>query len=222
MTIGRTGLSRSPFSSTARDARFTRDREDGGGGGTDDEIDVEDDTDDEDEDEDGDEDEPKPAVKPDGKPFTQADLDALNLALRNARRDARQAKKSGNGKDGGKDSKPDPALIEEATTAAIGPWKQATVRREARGALKDAGLIGEPKALLRLIDMDEVDVEVDDDGEVTIDGLTEQITDLRRQYPSLFRKKRGSGAIDAADRTGGDGKKRSASEIQAMALRGQL
>ena len=99
---------------------------------------------------------------------------------------------------------------------AAAKWKPVLVNREARAALKDAGLIGETGPLLKLLDLDDIDVT--DDGDV--EGLDEQIADLQRQYGALFRKKRGGSAIDASDRGRDSGKKKSASEIQAEALRG--
>jgi hypothetical protein len=113
---------------------------------------------------------------------------------------------------------------DEADTKAEAKWKPVFVRREATHALREAGLIGKPDRLLRLLDIDALDVDIDEEsGDVDIDGLDDQITDLRKEYPSLFRK-RGSSSIDAADRDeiGGRRKeKRSATQLQADLLLGR-
>ncbi len=88
---------------------------------------------------------------------------------------------------------------EEAETAASKAWKPRIVKQAARAALVEAGLTGAPDRLLKLVDVDQV--EVDDEGEVT--GLDDQIKALKKDYPELFAK-RGAARIDAADK-GGDG-----------------
>ncbi len=84
---------------------------------------------------------------------------------------------------------------EEAEKAATTTWKPRLVRMAARTALVEAGLIGKPDRLLRLIDAEQV--EIDEDGEVS--GIDEQIADLKKEYPDLFGK-RGAARIDGADR----------------------
>ncbi len=99
--------------------------------------------------------------------------------------------------------------------------KPVLVRAEARGALKDAGLIGSPDRLLRMLDLDDIDVVYDRKGEVEdIDGLADQVKELKREYPELFAKK-GSSRINAAGGSRGDGKPMSATERQVAHLRGQ-
>lgn len=190
---------------------FSREREDGGGGGKDEDDDdvgedIETDDDDEDDDEDED-DEPKPFVKDDGTPFTKKDFDALQDALKKARRDARAAKRT---KPAAKDS-------DDKVAAEGKKWQAVVIRSSAKLALKEAGLQGTPDKLLKLIDTD--DIEVDEDGEV--DGLTEQIDELKKDFPELFAKKRRG--IDGADKDRQRGnEKLSPSEIQARQMRGEL
>lgn len=88
---------------------------------------------------------------------------------------------------------------EEAEASASKAWKPRIVKQAARAALVEAGLTGAPDRLLKLVDVDQV--EVDDDGEVS--GLDDQIKALKKEYPELFAK-RGGSRIDAADK-GGDG-----------------
>jgi hypothetical protein len=199
----------------------------------DEEGDEDEDEDDEDEDDEG----GKPAVKEDGKPLTQKDYDALQLALRNSRKAERRARRSERdggrrddrkpkdekpkGKEGEDEDAPDVERIRlEAENTAAGTWKPLLVRREARDLLKEAGLIGKPDPLLRLIDLEDVEVDPET-GE--IDGLDEQIDDLRKEYKHLFRR-RGTRRINGADKDGREsrngGKKVTATEIQAMQLLG--
>jgi hypothetical protein len=95
--------------------------------------------------------------------------------------------------------------------------KASRSRSWAKLALKEAGLQGTPDKLLKLIDTD--DIEVDEDGEV--DGLTEQIDELKKDFPELFAKKRRG--IDGADKDRQrSNEKLSPSEIQARQMRGEL
>lgn len=162
--------------------------------------------------------EPQPFVKPDGSPFTQADYDALQTSLRAARKEAREAKK-GKGKDGTDNATTDVQAVEAAVTEAVTPWRTVVVNERASAALTAAGLIGSTAPLLRLLDTAAVDVELED-GQLVVDGLDEQVSQLRKDYPQLFRKK-GAGSIDASERRSTTDK-RSATEIQAAALRGEL
>lgn len=193
-------------------SRFVREKEEGGGGkdeDNDDEgIDVEEDDDDEEDDDEADEDASKPFVKDDGSAFTKKDFDALNEALKKARRDARAAKRS---------KTPASKDADEKITAETKKWQSVVIKQSAKLALKDAGLQGAPDKLLKLLDID--DIEVDDDGEV--DGLTEQIDELKKDYPELFAKKRRG--IDAGDKDGkGSKEKLTPSEIQAKQMRGEM
>lgn len=118
-----------------------------------------------------------------------------------------KAKLNGDGK-GGKDGKPDEEtatkLKDDATKARDGYWKPLYVKQAAKAALLDAGLQGKPERLLKLLDMDEI--EVDEDGD--LDGLDDQIADLKKDYPDFFVKKT-PGSIDANNKDKGNGKKTS-------------
>jgi hypothetical protein len=137
-------------------------------------------------------DEPRPATKADGTPYTQADIDALNEALRKARQAERRLKRGGQrpaqAQDGASEEDTE-KIRAEVETAAAGKWKPVVVRQAARAAFADAGLIlpksGGDEALarvLRLLDMDDIDVT--DEG--AVEGLTEQVEEIRRDWPDLF------------------------------------
>lgn len=192
----------------------------------DDDVDVDDVVDDEPDNDKPDPDaKPEPYVKEDGSAFTAADFAALSEALRKARKEARDAKRGKASPPDSDDDKSDDgtkaaeAARLKAEAETIAKWKPLVVNNAARSALTTAGLIGSPDRLLRLLDLDEIDVD-SETGE--IDGLTEQVTDLKKDYPHLFRK-RGGGSINAADRSrqSGGRDKRTPSQIQADMLLGK-
>jgi hypothetical protein len=155
-------------------------------------------------------------VKDDGSVFTRRDFDALQEALRKSRKEARTAKRQ-TGPDGSKDAE------EDAAAAAEAKFKPLLVRQAAKAAFAAAGLAsgtGLSRAL-KLLDVD--DLVVGDDGEV--EGLDEQIDEIRQDFPGLFEAKsagRHPGRVDGGAR-GSEGarKELSASERQARALLGR-
>lgn len=163
-----------------------------------------------------------PALRADGKPFTQADLRRMQDSLKKARKSARElaAGKSGDGTaDEKKTSDPDAEAT--ALAKAEAKYKPVVVRQAAKAAFTEAGLIlpkgRSSEALsraLKLLDMAELDLT--DDGEV--EGLEDQIEDLKAEYPMLFASTRRPGRIDGADRDGAAARrpKSSADKIAAL------
>jgi hypothetical protein len=98
------------------------------------------------------------------------------------------------GKSGAKDGKPDDKDKEidrervrhEVSEAEEAKWKKRVVRQAAKAALLEAGLQGDATKMARLVDED--DVDVDDDGEIS-DGLDDQIESIKEDYPDLFEDK---------------------------------
>lgn len=134
----------------------------------------------------------------DWKPPTKEEVRALQAKLKKANGDA--AHHRGEAAKLRQQSESDAEkqvreAVEQAETAAEGKWKPMYVRQAARAALANAGLIGKPDRLLKLLDVDEI--EVDEDGGLT--GLDGQIRDLKAEYRDLFTK-RGSSRVDGADR----------------------
>lgn len=166
----------------------------------------------------------------DWKPPTKAEYEAQQEALRKANKQARDRRlrikelERGETDDKGKpkDSDKNAAAVRaEVEAEVVGAWKPLVVNTAARAALADAGLIGKPDRLLKLLDLDDIDVDPETGD---IDGLDEQIADLKKDYKSLFRRGT-SRRIDAADRGergGKDASKMSATERQAAYLRGDL
>jgi len=105
--------------------------------------------------------------------------------------------------------------IEEARTAAREPLIRKLLTASARSAFLTAGFQGEvSERFIKLIDRDALDI--DDDGE--IDGLDEQIAQIKRDFPEKFKRKRtGPGDTGKADREERP-KAMSASERQAASL----
>jgi len=93
-------------------------------------------------------------------------------------------------------------------------YRSALATAELKARLTGAGWVGNDlKLVRRLIDMDAIDVEVSDDGDVAIEGLDEQIERIRAEVPGWFRRRRTSagrsgggddGATGAAEVDGGD------------------
>lgn len=83
-------------------------------------------------------------------------------------------------------------------------WESVAVRQTVRAELRDAGFTGDKKALtrvLRMVDVNELEFDVET-GDV--DGLADQIEEIKKDFPSLFAK-----APDADD----DPKRRTAPRV---------
>lgn len=173
-----------------------------------------DDENDDDQDDDENDEESKPATKEDGSPVTVKDWNALQESLKASRKAERAAKRAARGK-GTTDTA-------EADKQAEAKYKPILVKQAARGALIEAGLIvakgKEQTAIgkaLKLIDMDEV--ELDEDGEV--EGLDEQIQELKESFPELFVKK-GGRRIAGEERGRAPGSAKSSADALAGILSG--
>lgn len=147
---------------------------------------------------------------------TQAALAKANAEAKRQRLKAKELAKPANGDD-------DAAKAEAAKVEAEARYKPVAVRSAAKAAFLEAGLNDASperiKRLLRMVDLDEVDV--DTDGDVT--GLDEQIDSVKDDYPELFRPadqpRKRTTRLDAANRqTVGDGKPRSTGEKIAAAV----
>lgn len=87
------------------------------------------------------------------------------------------------------------AKIRTAKEEVAAEWQDRFVKVAARGALVEAGVTIDPAKALRLLDLD--DVEVDDSGDVK--GLDVAVAALKKESPEFFKKK-APGAGDIADR----------------------
>src|ERR1700733_9235536 len=71
---------------------------------------------------------------------------------------------------------------ESAAKLAVDKLTPAAAKAAARAELLAAGVQGDPKRFIGLLDLD--NVEISDDG--TIEGLADQVTALKTDYPELF------------------------------------
>jgi hypothetical protein len=181
--------------------------------------------DEDDQDEDDQEEEDDSDYKPPSKQEwedTQAALKKANSEAKRFRTQLRNAKKATSG-----DTDEEQ---ERAAERVAAQWKPRLVKSAARAALAEAGAKKTAIArLARAIDLDSV--EVDDDGE--IDGLEDQIEELKDDLPELFkdeddddtppRRKRKLGKTDAGARSANGSKttQKDASTRQAEALLGR-
>jgi hypothetical protein len=104
---------------------------------------------------------------------------------------------------------------EDAEAKAAAKWKPRVVNSAAKAAFLSAGA-EKPERLLKLLDLDELDVT--EKGEV--DGLDEEVDRLRDEYPELFSTRRRGGRVETGDRSGKGTTKKplSATEKQARAM----
>lgn len=154
-------------------------------------------------------------------PPTKEEWDKVQAALKKANDEAKKRrlrqKQKASDKDG---DAPDVDKVREETEVK---WKTRVIRAEARGALAGAGVEpGKVAKALRLLDMDEIDV--DDEGEV--DGLDDQIEELKEEFPELFAPKHDAAShgrrvprVNGAGKTGTP-KAKSSADLLAGALLG--
>lgn len=157
----------------------------------------------------------------DWTPPSKEDWVKVNEALRKARQDARAAKRAKNAPSA--EGEKNPEDVEAEITGRVeAKYKGVVVRQAARAAFAEAGLVlpkgREDSALkkaLKLLDVDDIDITADGD----VDGLAEQIEDIKADYPELFARPRAS-RIDAAPRGKPPVQEKSTAEWLAAALTG--
>jgi hypothetical protein len=141
-------------------------------------------------DDDDDDDEYTPPSREEHERMKRALAKANNEAKKNRLKLKDLLKNAPDNKDGKTDDKSKELdrerIRSEVSEAEEARWKKRVVRQAAKAALLEAGLRGDPTKLARLVDED--DVEVDDDGEIS-DGLEEQIDSIKEDYPDLFEDK---------------------------------
>lgn len=174
----------------------------------------------------------KPAAKNDeGDTQTAADLARARAALKKANAEARkhreELKKLRQQHESEDEAKAREAKESGAKEAAA-KLKPVAIRASARAAFLAAGAAGDDanvKRLVRLLSMD--DIDVDDEGDVT--GLDDQVDEIKEQYPELFRaskaddgqdggreRKRRPGPADGAGKKPADEKLTSAQQLARM------
>jgi hypothetical protein len=167
--------------------------------------------------EDGAEETTGPPLKADGTPYTLKDIAALQEALKKERRATRQAKRKDvvAEEEGGKS----PEDLEKQISSRIeAKYRPIVINSAARQALLAAGVKAERlEKALGVLSHD--DLVLNDDG--SVDGLDDQVQELKDDIPEWFPRRRVSANVDAADRPGdGNRKPLTASERQAALLTG--
>jgi hypothetical protein len=160
-----------------------------------------------------------------------AEAEKLKVA-KSSKRNARDAKKlrleldalKAKGADTDKAADEDAIALAraEARAEAIAEQKPKLIKQAARAAFVSAGLQGSPDRLVKLLDMD--DIEIDDDGD--IEGLDDQVEELKAEFPKLFGSdeeevvlKRQTKKVDLGDKSKKAAKKeKTVDELQAEAL----
>lgn len=211
---------------------------DGGGGKGDEDDDEDDDDEDDDEDDDPDADKSEDELRAELKQVRTALAGAKGSSKRNLRRrreleaqlakggDKPKPKAKGKSDDDEDDDKPDvEAIREQARREGRAEADKVRKADKAELALARAGVAGDAKLkrAVRMLDLD--DLDIDDDG--TVEGLDDAIAELKSELPELFgtvRRRRSTAG--GSDRDGDDkgnkaGKGEDASKAQARALLGQ-
>ena len=153
------------------------------GGDEDPEDDEEDSDSEEDDSEEEDEKEKKPPAKK--TPAKKASGDRLGASGKSALERERAARKNAERqlREVRRKNESDQDRIErEAEEAAAGRYKPAAIKAGARAALTEAKIKGDVTRAVRLINLD--DCDVDEDGEII--GLDDQIARLKSDFPDMF------------------------------------
>lgn len=157
----------------------------------------------------------------DWTPPSKQDWANLKEALSKARKDARAAKRAaGEAPKADPDAKKPEDIEREAAQKVESRYKPIVVRQAARAAFAEAGLRNPETSLprvLKLLELDEVDVSEDGD----VDGLDEQIAEIKNEWPELFVQRRAP-RVDGADQGSSGGRQKSSAEkITAAFMAGQ-
>lgn len=157
----------------------------------------------------------------DWKAPSKQDWANLQLALKKARQDARAAKRAVNeAPKVDPDAKKPEDIEREAAQKVESRYKPIVVRQAARAAFAEAGLRNPETSLprvLKLLELDEVDVSEDGD----VEGLDEQIAEIKNEWPELFVQRRAP-RVDGADQGASGGRQKSSAEqITAAFMSGQ-
>lgn len=166
------------------------------------------------------EDEDTPAAA-DADTVDEDDLpDAVKAILKKNRQALRDAEKRAKTAERALAKKGDDKPDTSDADAKAEKYRGLVVKAHAKAALLEAGLTSAPDRFVRMLDLDAI--EVDDDGNV--DGLEEQIDDIKDDFPDLFGEKetprRRAPRVSASDKKAAPQPKDSASTL-AKALVGR-
>ena len=149
------------------------------------------------------------------KPPSEYEWRKVQRALKRANKEAENLRKSTETVDDADKEETEKKIRQEAVKESDARWKPVVVKQAARAALAEAGLIKPPNRLLRMLDMD--DIDVNEDGE--IDGLDEQIRDFKKEFPEFFGR-RSPKDVDGGDKGSRTGKTQGSAGLIARSLTG--
>lgn len=111
----------------------------------------------------------------------------------------------------------DDEKITAAQKAVEDKYRPMIVKTAVKASLKEAGLEGPTEKLLKLIDVE--DFDIDDDGNVDEDDLARAVESLKDDFPQLFPKKR-AGRVDLGrEATGKDDEAKDTASLLAKQIR---
>lgn len=149
------------------------------------------------------------------KPPSEYEWRKVQRALKRANKEAENLRRNTETVDDAAKEENEKKVRDAAVKESDARWKPIVVKQAARAALAEAGLVKNPNRLLRMLDMDDIDVS--DDGE--IDGLDEQIRDFKKEFPEFFGR-RSPKDVDGGDKGSRTGKAQGSAGLIARALTG--
>ncbi|MBA5222230.1 phage scaffolding protein [Streptomyces griseoaurantiacus] len=155
------------------------------------------------------------ADKDEWKPPSEMEWRKVQRALKRANKEAENLRRNTETVDEAEKEETEKKIRDTAVKESEARWKPIVVRQAARAALAEAGLVKNPNRLLKLLDMDDIDVSEDGD----IDGLDEQIRDFKKEYPEFFGR-RTPRDVDGGDKGSRVSKNKGSADVIARALTG--
>lgn len=167
--------------------------------------------------------------KDDDTPLSASEAAAIRAALKKANAEAKQYRLEAKKLREQNESENEKALREARESAATeveGKYKRKIVNAEAKALLAQAGLTSNSDRFVRMVDLEAVTVTEEGD----VDGLDDQISAIKDEFPELFKteetstrpRRRSNGSLDAGHRSGRSDKPMSSAEkIASQVLSGR-
>lgn len=149
------------------------------------------------------------------KPPSEYEWRKVQRALKRANKEAENLRRNTETVDDADKEENEKRIRQEAAKESDSRWKPIVVKQAARAALAEAGLVKNPNRLLRMLDMDDIDVS--EDGE--IDGLDEQIRDFKKEFPEFFGR-RSPRDVDGGDKGSRASRGKGSADLIARTLTG--
>jgi len=151
-------------------------------------------------------------------PPTKADYERLQARLTKINAESKRHRLAAKAASTAATAEPDEDAVSKAVQAAEAKFRPMIVNGALRSSLAEAGLLGTPDRLLKLVDISSI--EIDEDGSVDSDDLEDIVNELKADYPELFKKTRVGNADIGTPATGRVSKPLTATERQAATVAG--